>query len=147
MGEVVELLVPARAEYLALVRMVVSAAVAIDAGLSDDRVADLKLAVSEACTNAMEAHGQVAEDDHVLVRCATDDERVEVLVRDRGAGFDPKGLRPHPPVTDPARLDFERGLGIPLIRALTDDVTFESSEKGTDVRLVLYLGEPPEGLG
>jgi anti-sigma regulatory factor (Ser/Thr protein kinase) len=72
---------------------------------------------------------------------------VEVLIRDRGSGFDPKRLRPHPPVTDPARLDFERGLGIPLIRALTDDVAFESSEKGTDVRLVLYLGELPEGLG
>lgn len=146
MGDVVEVVVPARAEYLALVRLVVSAAVAIDAGLSENRIGDLKLAVSEACTNAMEAsHG--ADDEQVLVRCSIDDERVEVLVRDRGAGFDPTTLRPHPPVTDPARLDFERGLGIPLIRALTDEVGFESSEKGTDVRLVLYLGEPPEGLG
>lgn len=147
MAEVVELLIPARAEYLALARLVVAAAVTIDAGLSEDRIADLKLAVSEACTNAMEAHGRIGEDDHVVVRCTTDDERVEVLVRDRGAGFDLASLRPHPPVTDPARLDFERGLGIPLIRALTDEATFDSSEKGTDVRLVLYLGEPLEGLG
>ncbi|HEX9993349.1 MAG TPA: ATP-binding protein [Acidimicrobiales bacterium] len=147
MGDVVELLVPARAEYLALVRLVVSAAVAIDAGLSESRIGDLKLAVSEACTNAMEAANRADDAEQVLVRCSIDDERVEVLVRDRGMGFDPASLRPHPPVTDPARLDFERGLGIPLIRALTDEVTFESSEKGTDVCLVLYLGEPPEGLG
>jgi serine/threonine-protein kinase RsbW len=147
-GDVVELQIPARAEYLALARLVVSAAVAIDAGLSDDRIADLKLAVSEACTNAMEALvGGSDDDDHVVVRCSTDDERVEILVRDRGTGFDPRGLRPHPPVTDPSRLDFERGLGIPLIRALTDEVIFESSEKGTDVRFVLYVGELPEGLG
>lgn len=144
-GQVVELLIPARPEFLAIARLVVASTVAIEAGLSDDRIGDLKLAVSEACTNAIEAHHRASDDEQVLVRCAVHDERVEVLVRDRGTGFDPRGLRPHPPVTDPARLDFERGLGIPLIRAITDEVAFESSEKGTDVRLVLYLGELPEG--
>jgi len=49
----------------------------------------------------------------------------------------------HPPVTDPERLNFERGLGIPLIRTLVDDVEFDSSAGGTSVRLTVY-GEPLE---
>ena len=36
-------------------------------------------------------------------------------------------LAEHPPVTDPNRLDYERGLGIPLIRILTDEVEFKPS--------------------
>ena len=43
----------------------------------------------------------------------------------------------HPPVSDPARLDFERGLGIPLIRLLTDQVEFVPSPAGTTVRMVV----------
>ena len=147
MAEVVELVVPARPEYLAITRLVVAAAATVDAGLSEARLADLKLAVSEACTNAMEASHDLVEDDHVVIRTTVESDRVAVLVRDRGSGFDPSSLRPHPPATDPARLDFERGLGIPLIRALCDEVVFESSEKGTDVVVVLYFGEWPEGGG
>ena len=37
--------------------------------LADERIDDLKLAVSEACTNAIEAHGAVDTDDRVVVRC------------------------------------------------------------------------------
>ncbi len=56
-GEVVELEIPARAEFVALARLVVSAIAASDSTLADERIDDLKLAVSEACTNAIEAHG------------------------------------------------------------------------------------------
>jgi anti-sigma regulatory factor (Ser/Thr protein kinase) len=52
-------------------------------------------------------------------------------------------LPEHPPVTDPDRLNFERGLGIPLIRTLVDDVQFASSPEGTSVRMTVY-GEPLE---
>ena len=49
-------------------------------------------------------------------------------------------LPEHPPVTDPERLNFERGLGIPLIRTLVDEVEFDSSGDGTSVRLTIYCG-------
>ena len=74
------------------------------------------------------------------MRCEESDDRLEVLVEDRGAGFDPSTLPEHPPVTDPDRLNFERGLGIPLIRELVDEVSFETSDKGTAVRLTIYCG-------
>ena len=137
LGEAVELEIPARAEFVALARLAVSALAATDGELADERVDDLKLAVSEACTNAIEAHSAIAIDERVVVRCWIDEAGLEVRICDRGAGFDPAELPDHPPVTDPARLKFERGLGIPLIRALVDEVEFSSSGTGTEVRMVM----------
>ena len=136
----VELEIPARAEFVALARLVVSAMATADTDLPDDRIDDLKIAVSEACTNAIEAHDAADTDERVLVRCRTDDDVLEVLIEDRGSGFDPTDLPEHPPVTDPQRLKYERGLGIPLIRALVDEVDFESSGGGTAVRLRMRHG-------
>src|SRR3954468_13800188 len=120
----VQLEIPAGAEFVALARLVVSAMASAETQLSDDRIDDLKIAVSEACTNAIEAHGAVATDERVLVRCRRAGEQMEVTVEDRGGGSAPGTLPEHPPVTDPDRLRFERGLGIPLIRSLVDEVEF-----------------------
>ena len=46
-------------------------------------------------------------------------------------------LKPHPDVTKPDRLQFERGLGIPLMRELTDQLEFRHEGGGTTVRFVL----------
>jgi serine/threonine-protein kinase RsbW len=145
-GERVELEIPARPEYLALARLMAAASAAAIPMFPDDRLDDLRLAVSEACTNAIEAQIRVGEahaaagepvDDRVLIRCFVNDERVEINVIDHGAGFDPDMLAIHPPATDPSRLNYERGLGIPLIRILTDEVEFQPSPDGTRVRMVL----------
>ena len=139
-GEVIELEIPARAEFVALARLVVSALASSDSNLADERIDDLKLAVSEACTNAIEAHDAAGSSERVLVRCVAGTETLEVCVEDRGHGFDPAGLPDHPPVTDPDRLKFERGLGIPLIKALVDEVQFNPTDEGTAVRLVMRHG-------
>lgn len=133
----VELEIPAQPEFVSLVRLVVSSLAGSGANFGEERVDDLKIAVSEACTNAIEAHGAVHTDERVLVRCRAAPGVLEVWIEDRGSGFDPEALLTHPPVTDPERLKFERGLGIPLIRTLVDDVEFTSSSQGTAVRLVM----------
>ena len=58
-GQVVELEIPARAEFVSLARLLVSAMASSDTLLPDERIDDLKIAVSEACTNAIEAHGAI----------------------------------------------------------------------------------------
>ena len=154
MDTILELEIPASPEYIAIARLVVSSIASSRRNLADDRIDDLKLAVSEACTNAIESYGPHAGDgvrDRVRIRVRDDDEKLEVDVADTGPGFDPNALPPHPPVTDPERLNFERGLGIPLIRTLVDDVQFVSSAGGTSVRMTIF-GEPlelrpPEDLG
>ena len=154
MDTILELEIPASPEYIAIARLVVSSIASSRRNLGDDRIDDLKLAVSEACTNAIESYGPHSGDgvrDRVRIRVRDDDERLEVDVADTGPGFDLNALPAHPPVTDPERLNFERGLGIPLIRTLVDDVQFVSSRGGTSVRMTIY-GEPlelrpPEDLG
>jgi len=137
---VLELEVPARPEYVAIVRLVVSSLATARRALVDERIDDLKLAVSEACTNAIEAHREAKVTAPVTVKVVEGTERLEVHVNDRGLGFDPDHLAIHPPVTDPDRLNFERGLGIPLIRTLVDEVAFVPGDQGTSVRLILFGG-------
>lgn len=140
-ARVVELEIPARPDYLDVVRMVVATAASLEPTFADDRIADLRLAVSEACTNAIEAHADIGEPDdtdRIVIRCDLGEDRIEVEVVDRGGGFDPGDLDALPGVEDPARLDFERGMGIGLMRTLTDETEFSSSEEGTSVRLVVY---------
>ena len=55
MEQLVEVAIPARAEFIGLVRLVVATLASERRELDDDHVDDLKLAVSEACTSAVEA--------------------------------------------------------------------------------------------
>jgi anti-sigma regulatory factor (Ser/Thr protein kinase) len=135
----VELDLPAEREYLGVVRTVVSELAGGPAALPEARVEDVRLAVTEACANAVDAIQRSHPDPAtatVSVRCWLCQDRVVVEVHDDAGGFDPSDLLPHPPVATPARLQFERGLGIPLMRALADEVRFEPSGKGTTVHLV-----------
>jgi serine/threonine-protein kinase RsbW len=136
---VVALEIPARPAYLSLVRLVVDAAVgSLAPRIAGARLDDLKLAVTEACSNAIEAHQSAWSEAPILVRCELDDHHVTVEVADRGGGFDPTGVSKLPAATDPLRLRYESGLGIPLMRTLTDETVFVPSPNGTTVRLTVY---------
>jgi len=137
MAKVVELEIPAHPEFVALARTVVGSVAGDRRDLGDERLADLKLAVSEACTNAIEAHASAVTDERVVVRCFEDESRFCVWIDDRGPGFDPASAKAPLPIGDIARFESEGGLGIPLIRALVDAVDFESSGTGTSVRLTV----------
>jgi serine/threonine-protein kinase RsbW len=139
MGQVVALEIPARADFLDVARMVVTTAASIEPTFPDDRISDLRLAVSEACTNAIEAHaGHNGSDDRIVIRCDLAADRVEVEVQDRGGGFDPTSVGELPAAEDPSRLDHESGLGISLMRTVTDETEFRAEPGGTSVRLVVY---------
>ena len=137
-GEVVELEIPPTMEYLDLARVVVSAAASVDPAFPPSRVSDLRLAVSELCANAIESQHLADNAEPLIIRCDLDDDRVTIEIEDHGGGFDPDALAPMPSATDPTRLERERGLGIPLVRALADDVEFLVKDEGTTVRLVLF---------
>ena len=136
MAEIV-LEIPPRLDYLAVVRLVVATAASLDPPLPDSRLDDLRLAVTEACSNAIKAHRPEAADQPVVISCHLDEDLFRVEIRDRGPGFDPDALARLPDPTDPSRLQHESGLGIPLIKVLTDDVTFEPAGDGTIVSMTL----------
>ena len=139
---VVELLVPARSEYLQMVRTVVGEAAAVDSGLDAERIADLRLAVSEAATNAIMAQAALGVDDRIVVRCNLAAEQIEIEVTDRGAGFELDKVRSLPDAESPERLEHESGLGLSLMRRLADETTIETSVDGTAVRLVVRFHTP-----
>jgi serine/threonine-protein kinase RsbW len=138
MGRIVELEIPARPEYLSLARLVVAAAASIEPTFRDDRIEDLRIAVSEATTNAIAAHTELEGEERIVVRCDLDDERIEVWIEDQGLGFDPDALTELPAMGDPERLAIEGGFGLPLMRVLTDEAEVRSSPEGTAVKLVVH---------
>jgi len=137
MGEIVELEIPARPELLSLARLVITGAATIEPAFSDDRIDDLRIAVSEACTNAIEAHVSSGAADRITIRCDLAEDRIEVEVTDNGTGFDPYALDAAPDAEHPDRLAYESGLGIPLMKVLVDETEFRASPTGTVVRLVV----------
>jgi anti-sigma regulatory factor (Ser/Thr protein kinase) len=136
---IVEVEIPSRVELVAVVRMVVAAAsTAVDA-LHGDRLDDLRVVVSEATTNAIEANLRTGKAERkVVVRCEARPGVVHLRVRDQGPGMpDPLTV---PAMQDPERLSIEGGFGIPLMRQLSDCTTFDSSPEGTVVSLELRQG-------
>jgi len=136
----IELAIPPYPEYLQLVRALVGAAANSSGArspLGPGRVADLRLVVSEAATNAVEAQGAVGARDRIVFRCQVAEDRVLVEVIDHGPGFDPDAVPDLPDVETPERLRHESGLGVALMERIADEVNVESGSDGTTVRLVI----------
>ena len=108
---------------------------ALQAGLAGERIDDLVVAVSEACTNAMEAQLRAGSTSPIEVTCTADGATFEVQVHDHGDGFEPSTVARRPPLPDPHHLDVERGWGIELMRSLVDELVFDVTGRGMCVRL------------
>jgi serine/threonine-protein kinase RsbW len=94
---------------------------------------NLRVGVAEALANAMIYGNRRDTSKRVHVEVELSPERLSVLVRDQGTGFDP-GKVPDPRL--PENLERTGGRGIFLIRELMDEVDF--NECGNCVRLTLY---------
>ena len=137
---VIEVEIPSRVDLVAVVRMVVAAASSAVDALHGDRLDDLRVVVSEATTNAIEANLlRGGTDGRVLVRCEAQPGLVRLRVRDEGVGM-PDALDVIPAMSDPERLDFEGGFGIPLMRQLSDSAKFSTGPDGTVVSLEIRQG-------
>ena len=110
---------------------------AVDTDMAPDRIADLRLAVSEAVANAIRAQELFSISDRVTIRCNLAENFIEVKVADRGRGFDHDQVPDLPSVATPERLDHESGLGLSLMRDLADETVIESGPDGTAVRLII----------
>jgi len=120
----VEMKIPAKSEYVGVVRLTISG-VASRMGFSFDDIEDLKIAVSEACTNAVQHAYRDGEDGEILIGCGIYEDRLELMVADHGHSCDfdevRQGLGPY---HKDQQVEFlrEGGLGIYLIETLMDKV-------------------------
>ena len=69
--------IPARTDFVSFVRVVVAAAAELEPDLPNERIEDLKLAVSEATTNAINAHSRGGSDERIRVECRLVDDELE----------------------------------------------------------------------
>jgi serine/threonine-protein kinase RsbW len=122
--ELVRLDIPALPAFVGVARSVVSTVATSVEGIDDDRLDDLRLAVSEACTNAVDGGERGAQ--RVVLRCTLDEVNLEVRIEDAADAFS-------------AEVIAERGWGLQLITALVDDVEFSSDGAGTAVTLRMAL--------
>ncbi len=130
-----ELEMPAKAKYVGLARLLASS-IARRMRFSEESIDDLKIAISEMCTNAIVHTGNGREGyTPILVRFLAGEGFLTIEVSDRGPGFDPSRLLDR----EPEDL-LSRGFGIPLIKSLVDDFACESHvQEGTVVRITKLL--------
>lgn len=131
MNEDVKLDIPAKAEYVMLGRLALAGLLRAR-GFSDDAVADLKLALTEACSNSVR-HAYDHDEGQVHLAFSVDDEQVVIEIRDDGDGFHADDVD-CPECRDlPAMQLAEGGLGISIIRAVVDDFDLRRPNGGGTV--------------
>ncbi|MFA5927886.1 MAG: ATP-binding protein [Candidatus Margulisiibacteriota bacterium] len=126
---VVSLKVPSLAKYGGIVRDAVYG-VALRAGLSVEDSEDLRLAIGEAFTNAIQySYEEERADKHVDIICNTANGQLEVIIKDYGRGFTEEDK--------PESNKVGIGLGITFMQSLMDDVRIESAlGKGTSIYMI-----------
>ncbi len=130
----VRLTIPAKPEYITLGRLALTGLSRLRA-LPQETLADLKLAITEACSNSIR-HAYDGAGGVVEIRYEVAEDRVVVEVRDTGGGFDASDA----PETNGGELD-EGGLGIAIIRAVVDELHIgpRPDRRGSRLRFTKYL--------
>jgi serine/threonine-protein kinase RsbW len=125
----VRLTIPARAEYITLGRLALTG-IARVRDLSEEELADLKLALTEAASNSVR-HAYAADEPAGVVEISYElrPDRLVIEVTDEGGGFDPEEEKGPPEELS------EGGLGIAIIRAIADKVEIGRQPDGRGSRL------------
>jgi len=124
----VRLALPALPANVALVRQAL-AGLTDELGVEAARAADMKIALTEACTNVV-VHAYGDEPGPLEVTMGVEHGRLVLAVRDRGTG-----LHPLPSRDESAPL----GFGLALIASLSDEVGLVGGRHGTEVRIAFAL--------
>lgn len=131
--QVVELKIPGLPEFVSVARLTLSG-IATRMDFPYENIEDLKVALAEACNNAIQhAYKNGQSRRGVVVRFVLQQKQLVMEVEDEGCGFEaqreinpPEGMQ-------------EGGLGLFLIRSLVDELRLESTaKKGTRVVMVKY---------
>lgn len=104
--------------------------------MSPDKIDEVRMAVVEACINAIE-HSRSGDQTVYLsfaVLGEREPERLKVTVKDRGVGFSPDELE-EPTIEEKLTSERKRGWGLKIIRGLMDEVEVRSGTDGTTIEM------------
>jgi len=137
-GRSVRLTIPAKPEYITLGRLTLTALAGVRP-VSDETLHDLKLALTEACTNSVQHAYQDGRVGTVEILYELEPDSLAVEVADQGPGFE---VAEDGDDGEGDRELSESGLGIAIIRALADEVEIgRRDDGGSRLRFVKLLTE------
>lgn len=133
MADLLKFSIPGKPEYVGVVRLAVSS-VANRAGFDIEAIEDIKVAVAEACNNAI-LHGMYQDCCNYDVLCSLEDKKLTIAIEDFGKGCNMRKYM-EPDLKNPK----EGGLGLFIIKTLMDEVEIMSdSGKGTTIKMTKYI--------
>lgn len=135
----VEIRVPAKPQYVSVIRLTVSG-LATRIGFTYDDIEDLKIATGEAVTNVVH-HAYEEQDGEVVLGCALYNDKIEIMVSDYGSSFNFDEIRTKiGPYKENEKVELlrEGGLGLYLMDTLMDEVRL-NNEGGVTVFMTKYV--------
>ena len=129
--ETIKMEISANPEYVSIIRLTTSG-IANKVGFCLDDIEDLKVAISEACTNAIKH----SLEDRFTIIYTMIEKGLTIEIIDNGKGYNTKEVSE--PDLDNLK---ESGMGLFIIESLMGEVNVESTEgKGTSIKMTKYLG-------
>ncbi|KGR75848.1 anti-sigma B factor RsbW [Ureibacillus manganicus] len=136
----VEIKIPAKPQYVSVIRLAVSG-LATRVGFLYDQIEDIKIAVSEAVTNVVQHAYQEIELGEIVLGCALYTDKIEILITDFGSSFNfeeiKRNIGPYKQNDSIAQLR-EGGLGLFLMETLMDEVKV-NNEGGVTVFMTKFV--------
>ena len=131
-NDVITIKLPSKAEYVSIARLAASV-ISNTVGFDIEEIDDIKVAVGEACNNAV-LHGK-SEEEVYEIAFKLSEEKIHIEVKDNGIGFDEEKYE------EPDLNHLKgNGLGIYIMKSLMDEVDIiVNDEEGTTLKLIKYL--------
>ena len=131
--------IPAKSDYVGVIRLAISG-IASRMEFTIEKIEDIKIAVSEACTNVVLYAYSDEQNPGIHIKCSIHLDRLEICISDQGKGFNLETLLEKKEVNETELGASSLGLGITFMKNLMDNVDIDTQVgQGTKVTMTKLL--------